>query len=301
MGSGEKSLLIYSQQKRCIVVCSSFVSMSELKLSLTSLGKKVGTITYGHNMPIFSYKEDNSSMYEFLSCLCDFYLQKIDVLLVLTETLLQRLPDLTFFENNIKFVSGQEYNFNELAQKFANLGYVRCDMVSKKGEFSIRGDIVDIYPINADMPIRLDFFGDSLEKITEFDIDSNQSVYEVKEECFVYPATFYIGQDFKNVKQLFDSEIKKIKLTNENSFKVNDIVSTYLVRFENNNFNINDSFILPFFNFNKNILNLFNNKIIFFDEPKKIFYYFLNIYKNNYESIESLINKGENASFPFLL
>ena len=236
--------------------------MSELKLSLTSLGKKVGTITYGHNLPVFSYKEDNSSMYEFLSCLCDFYLKKIDILLVLTETLLQRLPSVDFFDNYLKFEIGQDYNFNELAQKFTNLGYSRCDMVSKKGEFSIRGDIVDVYPINAELPIRLDFFGDGLEKITEFDIDSMQSVYEVNEECFVYPATFYAGQNFKKVKQLFDDEIKKIKLTNENSYKVNDIVSTYLVKFENNIFNINDSFILPFFNFNKNILNLFDEKII---------------------------------------
>ena len=64
MGSGEKSLLVHNVNKKCIIVCRDFVSLSELKASLSSFGHKVGIINYGLNSPIFSYNQDNSSMLE---------------------------------------------------------------------------------------------------------------------------------------------------------------------------------------------------------------------------------------------
>ena len=91
--NGEKSLLIHHINKSAVVVCKDFVSLTEIKQSLELLGHKVGALTYGYNMPVFSYKEDNSSMQEFLSTLYDFNFNKLDYLLVLPETLLQRLPN----------------------------------------------------------------------------------------------------------------------------------------------------------------------------------------------------------------
>ena len=261
--------------------------MSELKHSLTELGHKVKTLTYGYAMPVFSYKQEDSTMQEFLSTLYDFYLNKIDILLVLSETLLQRLPDESIFEKVVTFNKTQNYKFEQLANDLTNLGYKRCDYVSKKGEFSIRGDIVDIYPINYDDPLRFDFFGDELEKISEFDIDTMKSFNQLS-SVQIYPATFMFINDASIINE-FNKQIKNIKINNENYSRLNDIKSTYAVKLENSFIEISDSFIFPFFNFKNNVLSLFKDRLVYFDEPKKIFDDFTSVYNNNLDSINSLV------------
>ncbi len=293
MGSGEKSLLIHNVNKKSIIVCRDFVTLSELKASLSSFGHRVGIINYGLNSPIFSYNQDNTSMLEFISNIFDFYLNNIDILLVLCETLLQRLPNKEFLNNYLTFKKSNDYNFQNIEYTLTKIGYKRNEYATKKGEFSVRGDIVDIFPINANNPIRLDFFGDNLEKISRFSLDSMKSYGELNEAIF-YPATIFIFDENKNaIIENFNNEIKKIKINNDNYSKINDIKSYYLVNFENNSLPINNAFILPFFNFNDNLLSLFSDNLIYFDEPKKIFDDFNLIYNNNLDSINNLIRNGE--------
>lgn len=289
---GEKSLVIHYVNKKAVIVCSSLIELDELKISLTSLGHKVGVLTYGISSPIFSYKEDNSLL-EFIKNIFDFKNDKIDFLLILSETLLQRLPDESFFNKTITMQKNASYNFENLQNVLVNLGYKRCDYVTKKGEFAIRGDIVDIYPTNDD-PVRLDFFGDELEKISLFDIDTMKS-YKELDSIVIYPATIFFIDDKNKLLNLFNEEIKKIKINNDNYSKINEIISTYLVRLNNNNLNANDGFILPFFDFKDNILSLLKNNLIYLSEPKKIIDDFNLIYNNNLSSLSDLINKGELA------
>ena len=214
--NGEKSLLIHHINKSAVVVCKDFVSLTEIKQSLELLGHKVGALTYGYNMPVFSYKEDNSSMQEFLSTLYDFNFNKLDYLLVLPETLLQRLPNRQNLDQNISFTKGQNYTFSNIANTLSSLGYQRVDYVSKKGEFSIRGDIVDLFLVNNDDPVRLDFFGDELEKISEFDLDTMKS-YSLLDNIVVYPSTFYLINNklltiyFHHI--IYNAKIHKIVIT----------------------------------------------------------------------------------------
>ena len=63
------------------------------------------------------------------------------------------------------FKEGEDEDFVALPTKLVNLGYVRSFEVETKGVFAIRGDILDIYPVNAENPVRIDFFGDTVEKI----------------------------------------------------------------------------------------------------------------------------------------
>ena len=289
--NGEKALVVHYISKSSIVVCKDFVTMSELKHSLTELGHKVATLTYGYSMPVFSYKQEDSTMQEFLSTIYDFYLNKIDVLLVLSETLLQRLPNKTLFEKVVTFNQSQNYKFEQLANNLTSLGYKRCDYVCKKGEFSIRGDIVDIYPINFSDPLRLDFFGDELEKISEFNIDTMKSFNQLS-SAQIYPATFMFLND-NSVLQEFNKQVNNIKINNQNYSRLNEIKSTYAVKLENSFVDISDSFIFPFFGFKENILSLFKDRLIYFDEPKKIFDDYNSVRSNNLDSINLLIQKGE--------
>ena len=175
---GEKALTLYYLNKRCIVVCNDVLSLNMLKTELISLGKKVGELNAGYPLPVFAYKQENLSMCEFLGAVYDYYLGKTEILLVLGDALFQRLPNIDFFNKYINLKANENYNFAEIENTLVSLGYSRCEKVTKRGEFSIRGDIVDIFPASNNDPIRLDFFGDTLEKIYSFDVDLIEKIYK---------------------------------------------------------------------------------------------------------------------------
>lgn len=291
LSSGEKSLLIHSTKKKCIVVCSDFVLMSELKNSLTMLGHKVGIVNIGISSPIYSYNQDNSSIVEFITNIFDYHYNKTDILLVMSEALLQRLPDKSFLNNIFELKKNGNYNFSNLINTFVKMGYTRSDYANKKGLFSVRGDIVDVFPINSENPFRLDFVGNSLESINSFDGETMKSIKSFDDMC-IYSSTLFLGETEEIKKHFFD-EVKKIKISNDNYSKVNEIKSAYSKKFESGNLTLNDGFILPFFNFSNNILSIFDNELIFIDEPKRVYDDVESIYKNNIESIYNLIQKGE--------
>ena len=74
-------------------------------------------------------------------------------------------------ENALTFEKKKEFDFSNILEKLIEMGYKRESMVSAVGEFSLRGDILDIYPTN-DEPIRIEFWGDEIESIRYFNINS---------------------------------------------------------------------------------------------------------------------------------
>lgn len=287
---GEKALTLYYLNKRCIVVCNDILSLNMLKTELVCLGKKVGELDAGYPMPVFAYKQENLSMCEFLGAVCDYYLGKTDILLVLADALFQRLPSLDFFKKFIGLKTGATYNFLELEKLLTNIGYTRCEKVTKRGEFSIRGDIIDIFTINSTDPVRLDFFGDTLEKIYSFDVDLIEKK-EIYENINIYPATLYLF-DEENKTKILDKLNNDIKQKiNDNYLRYSEIKSHYENAIENKFIDISDSFILPYFGFKDNIISLFKSDLIVFDEPKKIFD---NLYKINNNNIISINNSIQN-------
>ena len=92
-------------------------------------------------------------------------------------------------------------DMNELIDRLYNMGYTRESLVNKTGEIAIRGYILDIFPINCDNPIRIEFFGDEIDRINEFSVDTQISTKKI-DEIKIYPSTeFIVGkkleEDFK--------------------------------------------------------------------------------------------------------
>jgi transcription-repair coupling factor (superfamily II helicase) len=83
--------------------------------------------------------------------------------------------------------SGDNIDIVELAQLLAGLGYHRTDRVEARGEFAVRGGIVDVFPAQASHPVRLDFWGDEIEEIRSFAVGSQRSEEPVG-SLIAYPA-----------------------------------------------------------------------------------------------------------------
>ncbi len=83
---------------------------------------------------------------------------------------------------------GNEYLLPELALKLIEIGYQRVDMVVKRGEFAIRGGILDVFPTTSEHALRLEFFGDELEDVREFSVADQRSINSQVDHLDIYPA-----------------------------------------------------------------------------------------------------------------
>jgi transcription-repair coupling factor (superfamily II helicase) len=87
----------------------------------------------------------------------------------------------------IRIKQGGEQHREALVRAIIDLGYTRVEMVEERGEMSLRGGIMDIYPIDQDAPLRMEFFGDQVESLRLFDIETQQSQAQVA-EVVITPA-----------------------------------------------------------------------------------------------------------------
>ncbi|MFI4951231.1 MAG: transcription-repair coupling factor, partial [Caulobacterales bacterium] len=118
-----------------------------------------------------------------LSRLCDGLDDKTSRLLVTTApALLQRVPPQSSVKRaGYSAKAGNTVEIADLEAYFAINGYQRASTVSEKGEFAIRGGVIDVFPPSADEPVRLDLFGDTLESIRAFDPETQRSTKQQKE------------------------------------------------------------------------------------------------------------------------
>lgn len=82
---------------------------------------------------------------------------------------------------------GADVEFEGIPRQLAGLGYQRTDRVEARGEFAVRGGIIDVFPAQGELPLRLDFWGDQLDEVREFSVATQRSLDEVP-ELVAYPA-----------------------------------------------------------------------------------------------------------------
>lgn len=99
-----------------------------------------------------------------------------------------------FFENNIEIKIGDIIDIESLKRKLVNSGYSRVSKVNQSLQFAIRGDIIDIYSINLDNPIRIELFGEEVDSIRLFDIATQISSKKI-DEVEIIPARDFILTD----------------------------------------------------------------------------------------------------------
>jgi len=139
------------------------------------------------------------------------------VLISPIRTLLTPLPTKNLFKTqSIEF--GETLNLKDFKYSMLNWGYSIVDVVESQGEISFRGDIVDIFPINSELAIRISLFDDEIESIRYFECETQKSKKDELEGFEIVPALFSLsGEEFDELNE-------KIELIQSDSF-VKDIHS----------------------------------------------------------------------------
>lgn len=79
-------------------------------------------------------------------------------------------------EDSLVLKSGEEYDLDDLLARFIGMGYTREPMVEHRGDISLRGGILDVFPISSELPYRLEFFGDEVDSIRRFEPETQRSI-----------------------------------------------------------------------------------------------------------------------------
>ncbi|WP_286120425.1 transcription-repair coupling factor [Pediococcus pentosaceus] len=131
---------------------------------------------------------------QFLSALAT---SKRGIFITSTSGLRRLVPEpKDVIEARITLEVGAEYEFQTLISDLNALGYQRVEQVEKKGEFAVRGSVVDIFPLNQDDPIRMDFFDIEIDSLRTFDQATQRSIENI-EKIEVLPATDLIINETK--------------------------------------------------------------------------------------------------------
>lgn len=205
--------------------------------------------------------------------------QKEPIIIVTTiEAVMQKMVAKdTLYQNVIDFEVGKTYLLDEIKEKLVGLGYERSDLIENKGQFSIRGGIVDV-GLSEKIGVRIEFWGDEVDSIRFFQISSQRST-EMLKEITIFPAHELIVQDLseavKNIQEKYPEEIEDIEL-----IKNGDYISKINKYF--NEFYENQASFLDYMS---------DEYLLLLDENSKINQRKTNIIEDNNKLIESLVEK----------
>ena len=106
---------------------------------------------------------------------------------------MEHLPALSIYQRAIcEVAEGESMDLEQMSVHLTDMGYQRQSQVEAPGDFSIRGGILDLFPITADCPYRIELWGDEIDTIRSFDVESQRSI-ERMENLTIFPASEFIA------------------------------------------------------------------------------------------------------------
>lgn len=143
--------------------------------------EQVGLIVEKDDMLLFRQAHQKSDTVNRLKSLYDLKMGKLKALVVTVEAMLQFYPNPKFFDNTvIEICAETNINLEKTTQALIRCGYKREEVCEYKGDFSLNGDIINIFCPDRDFPIRISFFDDYVESIKEYDPDTMMNINTLK-------------------------------------------------------------------------------------------------------------------------
>lgn len=204
----------------------------------------------------------------------------IDALLV------KMLPSTNYKGQDLTLKVGDSIDLSELVENLVKLGFERSETVEGKGQFAIRGGIIDLYNLNNEYPYRIELFGNEIDSIRTFDPFTQRSIDTVKEIHTSYVSDNLISSDKKNIiidklEKLLENKDISDELKNNISKDIEKIESGMLDSVLDKYFDL----IVPYY---ETLLDYVKDYNIYIDEPLKNMEKARNICYENTETIKIL-------------
>lgn len=187
--------LLEEKQESILLVTSTLMEANKLLTSISN-----------YTSQVFLFPMDDFLTSEAIAISPDLLITRLetlkeiskgDPLIVITNLMgyLHFLPEKKRYDHSILTLKqDMEITHQELTQKLLSLGYKRETLVTKTGEIGVRGFIIDIFPLGENHPVRLEFFGDTIDSIRYFDEKTQKSSQSIK-EIEIYPCSLFLTEE----------------------------------------------------------------------------------------------------------
>ena len=278
------STCFYAERPICIVTYNEL----QAKKIIKDLAYFEDNVEYFPKKEILAYDyltESKDSLFERIEVLNNIINKKAKVIVTTIEAVMQpMIAQETLYKNLLNLKVGQELNLDKLKETLINLGYERYDVIEGKGQFSIRGGIVDI-AVNSKSGVRIELWGDEIDSIRKFNILTQRST-DMLEETSIYPAFEYVLEN--SIEQV----CKKIE-ESKYAGVLNDIAEEDIEQIKSGDYISKiDKYFTFFYNKQESILDYLDKDcIVFLDEISKIKARSENIIKDNETILKGLVEK----------
>ena len=278
------STCFYAERPICIVTYNEL----QAKKIIKDLAYFEDSVEYFPKKEILAYDyltESKDSLFERIEVLNNIINKKAKVIVTTIEAVMQpMIAKETLYKNLLNLKVGQELNLDKLKETLINLGYERYDVIEGKGQFSIRGGIVDI-AVNSKSGVRIELWGDEIDSIRKFNILTQRST-DMLEETSIYPAFEYVLEN--SIEQV----CKKIE-ESKYAGVLNDIAEEDIEQIKSGDYISKiDKYFTFFYNKQESILDYLDKDcIVFLDEISKIKARSENIIKDNETILKGLVEK----------
>ncbi len=220
-------------------------------------------------------------------------LASAEVVITTPEALMQTCPKKI---KAIEINKDSEISPKRVVKELVEMGYTRQDSVEAQGSFSLRGDILDVFPIGQDCPFRIDFFGDSVDDIKKFDAESRKSLERVNCVRIVQAVEFIFDQADK--KCLLEAMVIELNKADKEQFvRIKQLKSDAETAIENDNHGalVNYSALC---NGSGSLFDLIDkDSAVVIDEAKRVYELSELVEKEFTERYKSLVRAGEIFAF----
>ena len=274
----------YTKKPICIITYNE-IQAKRIKEDLEYFTDKI-TLFPKKEIVTYDYIAESKDLpYERIESLNQITNKKNIVVVTTIEAIMQKLPEKhVLYKNSIDFKIGDTKNLEEIKQKLVELGYVRYELIDGRGQFSIRGGILDI-SLTEEIGVRIEFWGDEIDSIRTFSISSQRSI-KTMDTITVNPAHEYI---LENSKEKVVNKIRQKVLTDKQQENANEDIEQIL---NGDYISKVDKYFDCFYENQSSLINYLNNNyIIFLDDISKIEQREKNINQDNKELSKALLDK----------
>ena len=285
-----------SSEKRTVFITATEQNALKYKHDLEKFFEIESTIFPYQDISIYDGVEPNLYKYarqtEILS-----NLENIKLLLVPVKALLEKFPDRNFYKkHSINIKIDDEIDTSKISQTLVDMGYKRVTMVSDIGEFSIRGDIIDVFSLNK-YASRIELWGDTVTDIRYFDNKNQRSVKKTKETTISPVYKFILDKDNT---ETFKNELTQATVqteVGENADVIREMLGETLEKIDEEKYFDGIDYFQSYLNKKmKNLTQLLADEeeqpVIVFDESSEIFSKFGQIDDNYKKQIEENTQKA---------
>lgn len=220
-------ILGLSTSTKALAIASSLEKEDRIVLLTSTYGEAEGLVSdlisiLGEEL-VYPFLVDDAPMVEFLMSSQEKIISRVEALRFLTDSSKKGilvcniaasrliLPSPNAFKDNIVKISvGEEYDQHAFIHQLKENGYRKVTQVQTQGEFSLRGDILDIFEISQLEPCRIEFFGDEIDGIRSFEVETQLSK-ENKTELTIFPASDMLlrEKDYQRGQSALEKQISK--------------------------------------------------------------------------------------------